>query len=497
MFIYLRYFSIVSFFIILVATFIIGIYFRSVAAHTIIKSTVERNNIILADFFTQKVWLAHQDVYSNISPDEPRVWLTRPEFRPVVSETARFLREMPAVKVNLYTVAKKRFLSSSPHQVQFADTALSNFIFSGTSDETIGLVTAQSGRVFSRLIIAARFTKDDVLQNGTVIQTFVPLLDKTTTPHKVQAIMEIVTDISSPWRRLYELQVMGSMGVIFIFTLLFGALFYISGKAERIIEKQHEANTELAAAKSKAEAENIEKSKFLANVSHELRTPLNAIIGFSAIIKDEVSGPINNPLYKDYIIDIHTSGSHLLSLINDILDYSKAEADKLQVESVDVDVAKTVKTCLRLMAPRAEEAKVHLKELISREHLVLKTDPKRLKQVLLNLLSNSVKFTPEGGSVTLSATVDDDNGLLILQVQDTGIGIADKDISKAMTTFGQVDNALSRKYEGTGLGLPLTRKLTELMGGNFQIQSELGFGTIVTLSFPYNRRKELSEQNYA
>jgi len=478
MFAYLRFVSIISFFLVLAVTFLIGMYFRSVAATGIIQETVQQSNISLTNFFTRSLWEPNESVFDHLDPD-PQSWFKNPQFHDFAHETSLYIRTLPAIKVNLYTANKIKFLSSSPHSVTFNKSIISRLFFSGQDD---GLSMALAGKANSKIFTSASFFDKDQETTGSVIQTFVPIIDPTASD-KPQAVMEIITDITTPWKRLIYFQFVGTSGIFAIFTMLYGLLFHTSARAERIIERQHEANTELAAAKSKAEAESIEKSKFLANISHELRTPLNAIIGFSAIIKDEVSGPIGSPLYRDYINDIHTSGSHLLSLINDILDYSKASADKLQVESVDVDVTKTIKTCLRLVAPRAEEAKVELKEILPPNHIILKTDPKRMKQVFLNLLSNSIKFTPEGGNVTLSAQFDEDS--LILQVSDTGIGIADKDISKAMSTFGQVDSTLSRKYEGTGLGLPLTKKLTELMGGKFRIDSELGLGTTVTLTFPY------------
>jgi two-component system cell cycle sensor histidine kinase PleC len=175
---------------------------------------------------------------------------------------------------------------------------------------------------------------------------------------------------------------------------------------------------------------------------------------------------------------------HLLSLINDILDYSKAEADKLELEISEVDTTKTVRNCMRLVSPRAEGAQVQLGEEIPREHFILKTDAKKLKQVMLNLLSNAVKFTPAGGSVTVTMWQNVVDGGLSIEVKDTGIGIAPKDISRAMAPFGQVDNTLSRKYEGTGLGLPLTRKFVEIMGGTFSIASEVGKGTTITITLP-------------
>ncbi|MCB0307710.1 MAG: sensor histidine kinase, partial [Calditrichaeota bacterium] len=159
---------------------------------------------------------------------------------------------------------------------------------------------------------------------------------------------------------------------------------------------------ELAAQAAAAEAENENKSQFLASISHELRTPLNAIIGFSEIIRNETMGPLQNDQYKDYIRDIHNSGVHLLSLINDILDYSKAEAGKLDLILEEVDITKLIHASMRLITPRAEIARVQLSTEVPSEHYVLTTDGKKVKQILLNLLSNSVKFTPEGGTVKVT-----------------------------------------------------------------------------------------------
>ncbi|MCA0330577.1 MAG: HAMP domain-containing histidine kinase [Actinobacteria bacterium] len=245
----------------------------------------------------------------------------------------------------------------------------------------------------------------------------------------------------------------------------------------------HSLNLELIAAASQAEAQSHDKSRFLASVSHELRTPLNAIIGFSEILRTDVKDQLQK-VYQDYIEDINASGRHLLSLINDILDYSKAEAGKLQVEWAETDATKIIRNSVRMVMPRAETAQVTLIEEIPTQHLVLVTDAKKLKQVLLNLLSNAVKFTPAGGEVRCQAWVNVATGSLTISVKDTGIGIAPKDISKAMTPFGQVASSLSRKYEGTGLGLPLSKKFVESMGGEFSISSELGVGTQVTITIP-------------
>jgi len=260
---------------------------------------------------------------------------------------------------------------------------------------------------------------------------------------------------------------------------------YNTNYAQRIINKQFETNRLLEEAKIKAENESLAKTDFLANISHELRTPLNAIIGFSEIMIAETYGKIENDQYRDYVNDINNSGKHLLSVINDILDFSKASADRLSVDKVEIDLNKLALSSMRFVKPRADEASVMLVHNMPEEHVIIFADPKRLKQALLNLLSNAVKFTPPEGSVTLSLKVNKVKKVVYIILADTGIGMSDSDIPKALSSFGQVDNKLSRRYEGTGLGLPLTKKLVELMNGVFDLQSEPGKGTTVTLTFEY------------
>jgi signal transduction histidine kinase len=229
-------------------------------------------------------------------------------------------------------------------------------------------------------------------------------------------------------------------------------------------------------------ADNLSKSQFLATMSHELRTPLNAIIGFSEILKDEILGPIGTPRYRDYATSIHKSGSYLLNLVNDLLDFSKLDAGKLELIDEAIDVGKVVTECIHLMEPQSRKAKVGLHAVPMDKPYRLRCDDRRLRQILLNLLSNAVKFTPEGGEVKVSVTLSD--GGLAVAVTDTGIGMAPQDIPRALERFGQIDSSLSRKYEGTGLGLPLAKHLAELHGAGFAIQSEVGVGTTIVVTFP-------------
>ncbi|MCH8092635.1 MAG: PAS-domain containing protein [Proteobacteria bacterium] len=243
---------------------------------------------------------------------------------------------------------------------------------------------------------------------------------------------------------------------------------------------------DLSIARDEAEAANRAKSEFLTLMSHELRTPLNAIIGFSEIIKGEMFGPVGTDRYRDYAGDVHESGRHLLALINDILDLSKIEAGKLELDESDVDVAEVIHSCLRLVRERAGNGGVRLVTEIPEDLPALRFDERKLKQILINLLSNAVKFTPAGGTVTVKAWFRADSGY-VFQVIDTGIGIAIEDIPKALTSFGRIDSKLARKYEGTGLGLPLTKSLVELSSGSMDLQSEVGIGTTVTVRFPKER----------
>ena len=237
--------------------------------------------------------------------------------------------------------------------------------------------------------------------------------------------------------------------------------------------------------REQAEFANRTKSEFLANMSHELRTPLNAIIGFSEIIKDEVLGPLGNEQYNSYALNIHESGLHLLGLINDILDFSKAEAGKIKLDNWPLGLANVVASCMRLLAERAKQTGVGLETKIPSDFPQISADPIRLKQIILNLMSNGVKFT-EHGTITVEAEIDPDVGVVI-RVRDTGIGIAKEDIAEAFTLFGQVDSALSRKFEGTGLGLPLSRSLAQLHGGNLTLESEPGVGTCAIITLPAER----------
>ncbi len=239
---------------------------------------------------------------------------------------------------------------------------------------------------------------------------------------------------------------------------------------------------ELQRSKDTAELANRAKSEFLANMSHELRTPLNAILGFAEILRDEMVGPLGSPRYKEYAQDIHESGTHLLSIINDILDLSKVEAGRLEAYLTWINPLESLEMCMTLVQQRAFEASLSLEHQFDRTVLI-EADERLVKQIALNLLSNAIKFTEPGGKVTMKLEKTG-NGGLCLSVTDTGIGMTAEEIKIAKRPFGQVDSSLSRRHEGSGLGLPLVSAFSEKLNATMTIDSRPGVGTRVSIMFP-------------
>ncbi len=246
----------------------------------------------------------------------------------------------------------------------------------------------------------------------------------------------------------------------------------------------------LSAARAEAEIANRSRSEFFATMGHELRTPLNAIIGFSEIIKDEIFGPVGSARYREYMHDINNSGHRLLDMVNNLLDLARIEVGKNEVADQVLAVGDLAAACLAKFAEQAAAGGVALDSDLPAELPDLRADPDKLRQMLGNLLSNAIKFTEPGGRVTLGVRSGSESGPdagFVIQIADTGIGMALKDIPVALAPFGQVKNALRQRHEGSGLGLSLTKALAELHAGSLNVQSEPGAGTAVTLRFPADR----------
>lgn len=235
-----------------------------------------------------------------------------------------------------------------------------------------------------------------------------------------------------------------------------------------------------------AEEASHAKTAFLANASHEIRTPLNAIMGFAELLHQEVLGPLGNTIYRQYAGDIVDSGRHLTDLINDLLDLSKAEADRMEIVEGLVDLTRVGTACVRLVSERAMRAGVDVVVRIPAEAPAIRADERKVRQMILNLLSNAVKYTTAGGRITITGEYSPDGGYRV-GVVDTGVGMTPDEMARALEPWARIDSAINRKLVGTGLGLPLTKRLIELHGGRMITSSEPGHGTTMTLVFPPER----------
>jgi PAS domain S-box-containing protein len=256
----------------------------------------------------------------------------------------------------------------------------------------------------------------------------------------------------------------------------------------RDITERNRVQAELRAAKARAESANESKSKFLANISHELRTPLNSIIGFSDVLKSGAYGPLGHANYAGYVDDINRSGKYLLTVINSLLDYTKAESGHLRLENILVDPMAEARVCLRLFEEQVAAKMIDFKIAPVTEDFMLMLDRGKLRQILLNLISNAVKFTPDHGRIALSAKLAEDRSCVI-SVEDNGIGMNEVDITIALQPFGHSSSSLNRGQDGAGLGLPLAKSLVEVHGGKLEIISARNSGTTIKIILPADRVK--------
>ncbi len=286
----------------------------------------------------------------------------------------------------------------------------------------------------------------------------------------------------------------GTLNVGLDILVVSGPLIFYSRRARGRLEsmtRQLSVSADAALDASKA------KSAFLANMSHELRTPLNAILGFSEIMKDQHLGPVSNARYLSYAADIHTSGRHLLGIINDVLDLAKIESGKMSLEDAgEFALVPSLSASLVMLSGLGDKHGVRVEERWDDEKIRLVAVERMVRQIVINLVGNAIKFTPQGGTVIVGGVAEDDGGYA-LTIRDNGIGMNDGEMANALTPFGQNRPKMAVRQEGTGLGLPLAKAMVELHGGNLVLESQPNRGTCVTLRFPAERVVQLREKEAA
>ncbi|WP_347938554.1 sensor histidine kinase [Rickettsia oklahomensis] len=481
-------------FIILFLNIIINMmFYRYFIIKEMIVKHVALEHTKIVELYIDNIWNTHQHVISKLHKFDYLKLLQDQQFIDFVKITAQWFTNLN-INISLYDLKGNKFITSNmlhmysvenykdDNLVEIATAKIDKFFlksFTSSAPLQDAFEGITSNILLPRVIIENE--SDLTLEEASFVTSYIPIIGNNL-DCPVDAVFEINTNITNQWQNITSLEQKVFITFIIIFIIFCTIIISNTNYARKIIEEQLETNRNLKAQIVKLEKTSSSNTKFFTNISHELRTPLNAIIGFSEILMSERDIEKS----KNYIKDINDAGKHLLSMINDILDLSKASADKLKVDSIDLDLNKLISSSLILVKPRADKAKVALISKLPKEHVVIKADPKRLKQVFLNLLSNAVKFTNSGGSVTIALEKDKLAKLVYIKVIDTGIGIEEKDIPKTLSAFGQIDSELSRKYEGTGLGLPLTKKLVELMNGKFDLQSKINKGTTVTITFTYD-----------
>ncbi|MBM3517354.1 MAG: HAMP domain-containing histidine kinase [Alphaproteobacteria bacterium] len=297
-------------------------------------------------------------------------------------------------------------------------------------------------------------------------------------------MFEIYSDITEHKREVTRTVAREALLLLACFGLIYGSLLYTVIAGNRALARKHQETVALAASVARAEAASKAKSEFLANMSHELRTPLNAIIGFSEMMARGVFGAVEPERYRGYVADIHRSGTHLLGIVSDVLEFAKVEAGKFTLTIEDVDIAAAIRESISMVAAKAAASGVEIAVAIDPDVPPIAADRTRTKQILINLLSNAVKFTPPGGAVTIAVRCFGGGSMVEIAIADTGIGITAADIPLCLSPFGQVESAEARTHGGFGLGLPLSRKFAKLLGGRLELTSTPGRGTTVTVLLP-------------
>ncbi|MGE0650810.1 MAG: sensor histidine kinase [Alphaproteobacteria bacterium] len=427
-----------------------------------------------ADFvhsFANTFWPRYREFVSTAHQQGADTLRGLPEATALASDLANHARGVPVLDVKIYDTRGITAFSSDSSQTGIDRGRDPRFL-----DVLAGNDTAELQ--FHKTID----TFEGPATNRWVLSNLVPIRAQGRNG-AVQGVAEVSRDVTSLVAGVEALRQRDLIVIAVAFVLTFLTLVFFVWTFNKIMHGEHDANLRLTARIWRLKSANDAKNEFLAHMGHELRTPLNSIIGFAQLIRDEIRGPIDNPHYKSYIVDIYNSGQNLLLMIEDVLDLVKAENRKMDVAPRTLDVAEAARRAIRTLPAPLKQGGHAIEVTTSDTPRKIETDPDILRRIMVNLLSNAIKFSPPGSRIDIAIDQQPEKDTRI-RIIDRGIGMSEGEILIACTPFGQVEHNQGGAQQGKGLGLPLCQKLTEVLGGSLKIESRPGDGTVVTLTLP-------------
>ena len=440
-------------------------------SQTYLKSSTENSALVINQIFVNRIFPQIANFFPTVGALRPEQIRRHPLSALLREEVLALIEGTGVLKMKLYATNGLIVFSTNAEEIGRR--------YGGSP----GFQAAREGRAASEIARANSFASlTGILRDRVLLGAYLPI----SVDGRIVGIVEQYHDITTSFTSRFTSPstLVAILLIAVVLTVVFTFQLWMVRRAEIRIDRQYRHNNALERGIERAEAANKAKTEFLANMSHELRTPLNAIIGFSELIHTEKMGPVGSPRYREYAQDINNSGQHLLHVINEILDISKVESGTMVTRLQEIDIVATVGQVLHIVRNGGAADGIAL-VMSHPDHIpAFVSDEGKIQQILLNILSNSVKFTPHGGEVKIDLAVSSDAKWLDISVTDTGIGIREEDVPTALSPFGQIDSPMAREHQGTGLGLPLSVRLTELLGGKFSLESRLQAGTRVSIRLP-------------
>jgi len=437
-----------------------------------LEKMAEQNNVNVARVLSNVLWARSGPLMETLASVDRETLKDRPEVARLRADILSFIADAPIYRVKIFDRDGDIIFSTDASQIGW------------NVKDRPGFATAIKGTVKNELARRNTFSlTESVTVDRDLMSSYIPIY-RDGPGSEIVGVFEVYDDVTLFLRDINR----GiALQVVLVLLTTFGVylvLIWYVRRGDQLLRAEHERSLALTQTAARAEAASKAKSQFLANMSHELRTPLNSVIGFAEILSSEGFGPLGDKRYLSYAKEIGDGGRNLLTIINNTLDLSKIELGTAEVTLRPVDPVTVVRGAVQQLDREIQDSRVAVSIEIDPRVAAMQSDETKLKQILLNVISNGLKFTPAGGRVTIKVGGDSDDRLVRFEIGDTGIGIAPADVPIALAPFGQVDSALNRRYQGAGLGLPLAKGLAELLGGALEIIGVPGAGTTVIITLP-------------